>query len=527
MRKLLYCLLLGLAAQPLFAQDESILKAALFLSGAASEEEIPSDWIDRLESARTLRINNPHLRAGVLLTEYQVASILDYRLTHGDILSWEELALVDGFSRDAVEVLKPFLSLASDRLPGKADTVRLHATVLARSSLNSLGAKIKLNGERWRAGGAWRGEEGTVYAEWQTGRSRLLAGDFHTRWGQGVAVWTGFSMDNLSTVDAFVKRTTGLSPVGSYSPASVHRGLAYEYAGAHLRLAAFAGLGKDFGAHADYMWRHGQVGVTGLFTAGTYCIALDGKYNYKGTDWVGEAAYRNHSFAAVAAVRGKVSEAWRWAVQGRLIPSRYSGKKNGEYAFSAGMSHTMRNRHLLSLTADASLLPIPGTDSRRFQLRIYGIGQWQLSEEWLLDVRLTERYRNYEAARTDLRIDLKATGAHWTGVFRTEADHCDGWGFLGYLEGGYKSEKTATYLRMTGFWIDQWASRIYCYERDAPGTFSVPAYYGRGFSASLVGAYKWNIGRRFRLKFNIRAAWMARIGRKPSPCLNLQLQADW
>ena len=527
MRKLLYCLLLGLAALPLPAQDESVLRAALFLSGAASEEEIPADWIDRLESARTLRINSPHLRAGVLLTEYQVACILDYRGRHGDILSWEELALVDGFSRETVDVLKPFLSLASDRLPGKADTVRLHATVLARGTLGSLGSKLKLNGERWRAGAAWRGKDGTAYSEWQMGRSRLLAGDFHTRWGQGLAIWTGFSMENLATVDAFVKRSTGLSPVGSYSSASVHRGLAYEYAGAHLRMAAFAALGKDFGAHADYMWKNGQIGVTGLLTDGTYCIALDGKYNFKGTDWVGEIAYRNHSFAGMTAIRGKMGEAWKWAVQGRLVPSRYSGKKNGEYELAAGLRHTRRNAHMLSFSADASLLPIPGTDSRRFQLRLYGIGQWQLSEIWLLDIRLTERYRNYEAARTDLRVDLKASGAHWMGVLRSEADQCDGWGFLAYLEGGYKSEKTATYLRLTGFLIDQWASRIYCYERDAPGTFSVPAYYGRGFSASLVGSYKWPIGRRFRLKFNIRAAWMARIGRAPSPCLNLQIQADW
>ena len=37
---------------------------------------------------------------------------------------------------------------------------------------------------------------------------------------------------------------------------------------------------------------------------------------------------------------------------------------------------------------------------------------------------------------------------------------------------------------------DNWNDRIYCYERDAPGSFNIPAYYGRGWAASLVGRLK-------------------------------------
>lgn len=33
--------------------------------------------------------------------------------------------------------------------------------------------------------------------------------------------------------------------------------------------------------------------------------------------------------------------------------------------------------------------------------------------------------------------------------------------------------------------MDSWDDRIYSYERDAPGNFNVPAYYGRGFSVNL------------------------------------------
>ena len=527
MRRLVLTLLFLLPFCALQAQEEHIVKAALYLSGASSEEEIPADWIERLEDARTVRINSPYLRPGVILTDYQVACILDYRARSGDILSLDELALVDGFSREAVEAIRPFLSLASDRLPGQADTTsRVRASAIVRTTLSTVGAKAKAGGEHWRAGGAWRGRSWSAYAEGQWGRSRVLAGDFQARWGQGVGIWTGFSMESLSTVDAFVKRSTGLSPVWSYAPSNVLRGVSYEYCGRHIRAAAYAALNEAFGGHADYLWRNGQVGVTVLLDKGNFSASLDSRYNWKGVDYVGEIGYKNRSVAGKAAVRGKWSEDWKWAAQARVIPSQFSGKKYGEYALAFGASFMQRNHHQLSFTADASLLPISGTDPRRFQLRVYGVWQWNLTSAWLLDLRFTERYRTYEAPRTDVRLDVKANFSPWLSILRVEADYCDAWGFLGYWEGGYKAEKWASYLRVTGFWINQWSARIYCYERDAPGTFSVPAYNGRGVALSLVGSLKWRIGRSFTLKAHLRAACQFRAGSAPAPTLNFQLQGD-
>ena len=45
-------------------------------------------------------------------------------------------------------------------------------------------------------------------------------------------------------------------------------------------------------------------------------------------------------------------------------------------------------------------------------------------------------------------------------------------------------------MRATVFGIDSWADRIYVYERDVPGSFSVPAYYGRGYALSLYAGWK-------------------------------------
>ena len=62
------------------------------------------------------------------------------------------------------------------------------------------------------------------------------------------------------------------------------------------------------------------------------------------------------------------------------------------------------------------------------------------------------------------------------------------------MEGGRKSEDYSIYLRGTLFLVDNWDDRIYSYERDAPGNFTVPAYYGRGFSVSAVGGSRFRFG---------------------------------
>ena len=507
------------------AQEAAVLRAAMYLSGAASEEEVPEAYVLLVESASRIQLNAPRLRPG-LLSDYQIASIYDYRAAHGDILSAEELALVDGFSADAVAALAPFLSFASGRLPGHTDTARVQAKALVRSTLTSVGGKARVNGGNWQAGGAWRGSGGSFFAEGTFSRAgRVLAGDFHLRYGQGLAAWSGFALTSLSTVDAFVLRPGGATPSWSYTP-SVHRGLAYEYGTRHFRGSAFATLAGSFGTHADALWRRGQVGLTLLReAAGPFCLSVDGRYNGRGVLLVGETAFRNGQPSGKAAVQMPLGESARLAVQGRFLPSAFSGKKYGEYALAVGSDfQNGRRTHRASLTLDAALLPLVGSDPRRMQLRMYASWQWQFFPDWDFSLRLTERYRNYEFPRTAVRADVRFSSAPWLSVLRAEAVRCEGFGFLSYWEGGYKGASAALYLKLTGFVIDRWNDRIYCYERDAPGTFSVPAYYGRGGAFSATGSWKHRFGRLFTLQLNLRAALQLRRERDPAPTLNIQLQ---
>lgn len=53
------------------------------------------------------------------------------------------------------------------------------------------------------------------------------------------------------------------------------------------------------------------------------------------------------------------------------------------------------------------------------------------------------------------------------------------------------------------FMIDKWDDRIYVYERDVPGSLNVPAYYGRGWNASLYSGWKINRNHSLWLRLEI------------------------
>ena len=75
-------------------------------------------------------------------------------------------------------------------------------------------------------------------------------------------------------------------------------------------------------------------------------------------------------------------------------------------------------------------------------------------------------------------------------VYRFNVLQCDGISWLTYLEGGAKTGKFSAYLRQGFFVADDWDDRIYAYERDVPGAYNVPAFYGRGMWTSLMASWR-------------------------------------
>ena len=143
--KVLLVLLLSLGGVPDFES------AVLFLTGAPSIEDLDETTLERYRALqlRPLELNTcsrSRLVSSELMNAFQAASLLDWRNRSGDILSYTELALVDGFSQEYAEALKPFTSLSSQDPPGKRRSRRLYQNI-------SLSGAVRSDGEdaesRW------------------------------------------------------------------------------------------------------------------------------------------------------------------------------------------------------------------------------------------------------------------------------------------------------------------------------------------------------------------------------------------
>ena len=141
--------------------------------------------------------------------------------------------------------------------------------------------------------------------------------------------------------------------------------------------------------------------------------------------------------------------------------------------------------------------------------------------------RLSERIRTWnDPYRTEIRTDLVLDSPPWSASMRADVVRCVGIACLSYLEAGCSGNGDAVYVRAGMFKADDWEDRIYAYERDAPGSFNVPAYYGRGFWAAMTA--RWRFSRWGKLYFRAAATSYAFMKeKKPGKAeLKFQLEVD-
>ena len=526
-----------------FAYAQEWVDAAVAMSGCASAEEMDQAAMDHYEflHLHPVRINGSRLSA--LLTPYQVATVLDYRHRCGDILSPAELALVDGFSPEKVLALEPFLSFDSTRRPGEAfaDTLRLGVKVLGRAELNCVAGKIMVDGgDAVQAGYARRlyfdgRAGGSFFAACSYPGGRFLAGCFNLRYGESLLFWSGLSMDATATIDGFSRRGGGLSPSWSWNGDGTYRGFAGEYSRGPWSGMAFASE-SGYGGRVSALSRTGSYGLNVKWD-GALAASADVKQHLWGADFFGEAAVRPGAWAAVGGTRLPLGESLSAALRLSALPSSWTGRKYGEYSAALGCKSSgggyvpiagktgfgsSEKRHSVDAVARLRLLPVPGSDPRRHELKL--TASWGVRPDSLLrvDSRLIVRYRSYEPWRAELRSDALLSDGMVSVKMRLHGAWCQGPGLLMYWEAGYTPGAWQIWFRSTCYSTSAWASRIYVYERDIPGSFSVPACYGRGQALSLLLSHTLR-ARRFRLKSALRAscAWN---DKKPGPSPGLKFQ---
>jgi len=514
-----------------FSQVDDGMKSIVALTGAESAEYLDEELVERYSSflSRPLQINiasRSRLVSSGLLSQYQVASLEDYRARYGDVLSFTELATLNGFSKEYVAAIRPFVSLESRSLPGMPakDTVAVSQDAVLRLAERSgewnYGLKYKFSyGQRVEVAAAARTAYSdrkpfppsaysfyaVVYGKHVPGK--LVVGDFNARFGQGLALWSGFSLTGFSSSASFYQRPNGISPSWSYSGTGTHRGVAADISLGRFVVSAIASFSStEFLPAVNVAWygRNGQVSMTDV---GARKLAADARWTWKGADIFGEYAFdfTNMVAGGVAGAVVPIGDDWRVATVFRYYPTLFGtdftggvkgwSKTANEYGLAMGV-----DAFGASFTADLARK----MDSDKQQCKLLLKVPLQLTPTMVLTMKGTERIRPYEVLRyrTDVRLDLDycsaglssiygaTQGDAWTARLRVEGLLCRSLGVLTYVEGGRKTDRLSAYLRGTFYRTESWDDRIYSYERDAPGNFTVPAYYGTGFAFSAVAGYK-------------------------------------
>ena len=489
------------------------LESAVRLSGASCAEDLSQAEIERYEELAEYpldlnRAGRRELLASGLFSPYQAATLLDYISNYGEICSTAELGAVDGIGPDLARDLAPFVALEPAGPVGARPRKRPRADAMARaadkSGTQSTAAKLSAKYSGFSAGLSSKNRElVSGYASWQGRRLQLIVGDFNARYGQGLLSWTGFTMSTLYTVGAFARSPGGLSGSNTLSAGSAKRGAAADIAWRSADLSLYATLDGEQLAHFQYLTRRGSYGLSVQHTPSMLAASADWRLTVRKFTLFGEMAVMPKTPDQVGGDKGNVGDKGVMPDTDRASLSIRTG---------AFYNHSYENRGALlvrcspdeyaaalgaetrwaSITAEATLNRVKDTRQLRTVALCnpaFELGSWTLKPSF----RLNSRYRPEEKFRwrNDLRAELDAQTGPWILHGRVNALRCEQWAWLTYLETGYKREKTALYLRGTLFKVDKWNDRIYSYERDSPGNFNVPAYYGRGWALSLYARWRW------------------------------------
>ena len=531
-----------------------ILAAILLLTGASSAEDLDESTLERFEAleARPLPVNMvpaSRLLSSGLFTAYQAASLSDYRSRCGDVLSVEELALIDGFAGGIAKAMEPFISFDSRNIPGAPakDTLIFHNTLVGKGSFRTgarpgYGAKERFSIEGIFESSVVYSPSGLKANATVYGRRRpwkLVVGDYNLRYGQGLSLWSGFEMSGIYGISSLTKRPSGISPSFSYSAPGARRGLAAEAGFGRHSAAAFISTEAFRDVSAGGAWSMlflaGQAGVhvvgDNLLTSPSVRVGADASINIKGYSLAGEVAVQalKGRVAGVASFCTPSFRGFKAGMRGIVRPSGYSGKKYGEYAVAVAAEYaggryvpvsgrtgfgSSEQRHKGVLSVSAEALPLRGGDASRRRLKAVLQYSCRISPNVLAEAKAYTYLYTYQASRHGFRADLQTAFGRWSADARLEMAFSKRYGLLSYLEGGYSGKYAKGFFRVTGFAADAWADRVYCYERDISGSFSAPAYSGRGVSLSAFGACSFRVRGRFKLAFSTRGFLTMK---KPAP----------
>ena len=603
-----------------------------------------------------------------LFSPFQAASLLDRRMRDGDILSYTELGYTDGFTPELARALSHFVVLRSRNPPGKPSVPQLHASLLLRTSCSgsssvpaaraalqtaaahsTSGANSTASGKNPSAatssfasgkndpfsGSAAFGIktaislEGRLDAFWSARKSysdrtfgpgtislaiygksipgRILLGDYSARFGQGLLLWSGFSIAGFSSVQSFRRNASGLSASSSFTR-TLH-GIGLDLALGRSTISAVWSTPVQstnprlLALNYNHIFRTSSTGATLLadpgrlyaasidFRAGLPRLSLSGEFAFKLLPASASAALapapasvaasaavpslaapavaasasvapvsaasatpQPDSPAAVFVPAGLLSAVWtpsygnrlavlaryypqNWSQLAASPPSTFSNAKDefgsaflfqsARYTLSLDLARRLSEANWqYRLLASANLpfrLGLPGRTQRKTNSST-GI-------DGTISVRSLSRFRPSQSLpfRQDLRCDLKLELNRLKLNTRCNLLWCRNFAMLGYIEPGFSDQSFSLWFRLTGYSVPSWDDRISTWERDIPGSFTVPARYGKGLALSCTSSLTIQ-RKRLRHRLNARLSYdvysrKETLTRKPE--LKLQYRMDF
>ena len=512
------------------AQELSDIECIMKLSGATSADELDSYEMERLARYldKPILINSSSLEqlsSSGILNNFQVAAILEYRRTHGDILSFGELSALDGFSQETVNVIRPFISLKGGSI-SKIDASRADVDIVVKGSYKTsfdYGIKFKLESPGRYSLGLSPYSAHLSYA-FKKVPLRVVAGDFNARFGQGLILWNGMSMSGLASPTSYVRNQTGAKPSWSFTGSSSLTGVASEFSLGRVVVSGMFIMPdcrngfKSLMPALNVSWygKRCRAGVThysefisgklvaDMKTSVDYSICVDGvdlvsEFAY---DWVGSAVsgltgvrYISGDMTVASMLRyyhPNFSPTWSGAARSLTKCSNECGVSVSGLFYRGRMGEY--RKHTFSFSLDGAYLPVSKRDDvRSIQTKMTVEWKYMIAECFKIDLRCAERYRTWGLSlRSDLRIDLSYMSSLYAITARINILKYRQHSYLAYLEGCYTPSKSlCMYLKQGFFVVDKWDDRIYSYERDAPGNYNVPAFYGRGVWTSATASWKF------------------------------------
>jgi len=235
-------------------------------------QEILDDWQNLQENP--LNINKATARDFQrlhLLSEVEIDNLIAYRAKTGTIYSLYELVAVAGFSQDILQKIEPFLSFESTEQ--QSDRKRPSTNILARMNrtFNSVDqgkyegsperyyVRMKHVSSRFEYGLVAEKDPGEAFfrksnrqgfdynsgfVNFGLGNSRLFAGDYTVRFGQGLVAWQGFSMGKSAETTQIYRPDQGVRSYTSTDENQFFRGFAAQLKRRNLTFCPFVSLHK-------------------------------------------------------------------------------------------------------------------------------------------------------------------------------------------------------------------------------------------------------------------------------------------